>query len=244
MVPEIDPSIESCPMNLEELVKGRIWSIPYPIHYFGNRCNSRCTLVRLEDDTLFVHSPSPLTPETRQAVASLGEVSAIVAPGNFHHFHAAEWAENFPRATLWICPHLARKRPALAKYEKIEDDRSYPWCGELSHLSTRGHWFINEVAFFHRPTRSLILTDLIENFTDASAANWVLKFWMKLVFRMWNNPKSAPEYQLGWRNKSLAREMLEKVLQWDFERIILTHGEVITEDARATARRAWRSVLT
>ena len=102
------------------------------------------------------------------------------------------------------------------------------WSTDLDQVLIRGSRFIQEVAFLHRPSRTLILVDLIENYGDNSTkANWVLQFWWKYVFRMWNRPKPAPEYQLGWNDKAAAKESLERILAWDFDRIIISHGDLI-----------------
>ena len=60
---------------------------------------------------------------------------------------------------------------------------------------------------------------------------------------MWNNPKPAPEYQLGWRDKAAARAALSNMLLWDFERVILAHGDLIETDARRTVEQAWKIPL-
>jgi hypothetical protein len=57
------------------------------------------------------------------------------------------------------------------------------------------------------------------------------------------NPRPAPEYQLRWRDKKAARRSLVQILEWDFERIILSHGDLIEEDAREVAHHAWRRPL-
>lgn len=222
---------------------GRIWLVEYPIRYMGIRCNARMSLIRTAAGKVIVHSPAPLSPATRGFVDGLGPVSAILAPGTYHHLHAREWADAYPGAGLFICPGLARKVPALAAGTPIEDGRDYPWSTELAHLRTRGALWINEVAFFHRATGTLILTDLLENFTDDTPANWVTKVWLKWVFRMWNRPKPAPEYQLGWVDRRAARQALEHILAWDFRQIVLAHGELVREDAKAVARRAWSPPL-
>ena len=59
---------------------------------------------------------------------------------------------------------------------------------------------------------------------------------------MWNNPKPAPEYQLGWKDKAAARDSLDKILHWDFERIVLAHGDLIEKNAKQIAQSAWRKV--
>ena len=92
--------------------------------------------------------------------------------------------------------------------------------------------------------KTLILTDLIENITDNTAnSNWVLKLWCKAVFHMWNHPQAAPEYRMGWKDKAAARTCLLKILDWDFEKIILAHGDLVHSGGQAFARKAWQVPL-
>lgn len=95
----------------------------------------------------------------------------------------------------------------------------------------------------HVPSRTLVLVDLIENFGDETPGlNWTLKACWKL-FRMWNVPGPAPEYRFGWRSRVEARAALEKIVAWDFERIVIAHGDLIDRDAKAVACRAWQRDL-
>ena len=80
-----------------------------------------------------------------------------------------------------------------------------------------------EVAMLHRPSRTLLLVDLLENFTDATpGVNWLVRASFK-VFGMWNNPTPAPEYRFAWKDRHAARESLQRILAWDFERIVISH---------------------
>ena len=222
---------------------GRIWLIEYPIRYFGIRCNARTTLIRTEDGQLIVHSPCPLTDEVRRFAEGLAPVSVILAPGTYHHLYAAAWAEAYGQATLFACRGLERKVPALKDATIIEDGRQYSWSSELEHLTTQGCLIVNEVAFLHKATKTLILTDLLEYFTDDTPGNLAVRIWLKYIFRMWNRPAFAPEYRFGWSNRKKARRVLEQILAWDFRRIIIGHGELIHEDAKAVAARAWSPIL-
>jgi hypothetical protein len=90
----------------------------------------------------------------------------------------------------------------------------------------------------------LILVDLVENFGDATAqVDWKLKLWWKIVFHMWNTAKPAPEYQLGWRDRKAARDSLRRILRWDFQRVILAHGDLIEADARQVVEKAWQTIV-
>jgi len=60
---------------------------------------------------------------------------------------------------------------------------------------------------------------------------------------MWNNPKPAPEYQLGWKDRQAASRSLRRILSWDFDRIIIAHGDLIEKDAKEVALQAWRQPL-
>jgi hypothetical protein len=60
---------------------------------------------------------------------------------------------------------------------------------------------------------------------------------------MWNNPRPAPEYRMGWSNRRKAAKSLRRILAWDFQRIVLAHGDLIDRNAREVAAAAWAGVL-
>ena len=96
----------------------------------------------------------------------------------------------------------------------------------------------------HKPSKTLIVTDLFENIGEQSGSvDWQLKLWWKVVFHMWDNSKPAPEYQMGWKDKRAAKRSLERILAWDFDRIVLSHGENIHSDAKTVLRKAWARPL-
>ena len=108
----------------------------------------------------------------------------------------------------------------------------------------QGNRFIAEVIFLHRRSCTLIVTDVVENIGPATPnTNWVLRFFWKVVFRMWGRPAPAPEYQMGWHDKAAAGRALERVLAWDFVRVVLAHGDLIEADAVPALRRAWQGLV-
>ncbi|MBS0471044.1 MAG: DUF4336 domain-containing protein [Proteobacteria bacterium] len=229
---------------LIHFVKDRIWLCPYPVRMAGTRFEARMTVIRLNSGVLMLHSPCAITPALAAALGALGPVAHIVAPGNYHTLHVASAQAAFPDAKTWICPGIETKRLRL-KYDGILGDDAPPdWQGEIDQVLVRGTRIMREVAMFHRASHTLVLVDLIENFTDATpGVGGALKFWFKYVFRMWNRPRPAPEYRLGWRDRRLAAQSLRRILAWDFERIVLSHGDLIARDAHAVAERAWAGLL-
>jgi len=232
-------------MPLTEFVPGQMWLQEYPIHFAGCDFNARMTVIRISDTKLMLHSPCEIDSPTKEAISALGDVAYIVAPGSYHYFHIASAQAAFPDADTYICPGIERKRPDIDFDWFLGDRPPELWMETLDQVLVRGNKFIWEVAFFHRPSKTLLLVDLIENFTDQTPdVNWLLKLWWKAVFHMWDNPKPAPEYQMGWKDKVAASTSLQRILQWDFDKIILAHGDLIETDAKETALRAWKVPLS
>jgi hypothetical protein len=231
-------------MTPTELVAGRIWLVDYPVRYSGLDFRSRMSVIRLADSKLMLHSPCEITPELASWLRELGEVRYIVAPGSYHYLHVPSAQRAFPNAETWICPGIERKRSDI-EFDWILGDRPpQEWARELEQVLVRGTRFIWEVAFFDAPSKTLLLVDLVENIGDRTeGVGRGLELWWKLVFHMWNEPKPAPEYQLGWKGKALARRCLERILEWDFERVVLSHGDLIEQDAKQLVRRAWATPL-
>ena len=231
--------------SIYEYVEGVIYIVEYPIRFGGMDLFSRMTIVRLKDGKLWLHSPCKVDAALKSEIDKLGEVAYIVAPGNFHHLYVSDLQRDYPKAETFLCPGLEKKRADLG-FDWILGNRPDPrWESDFEQVVIQGTRIINEVAFLHKPTRTLILVDLLENIGDdyTHDAGLLLRFWWKAVFHMWNNPKPAPEYQLGWGDKEIVRKGLKKILSWEFERIIIAHGNLIDTDAKAVATKAWENVL-
>lgn len=235
-------------MTLLELIPEQIWLYPYPVRYAGLTFDARMTVMRLADGRLLLHSPAPINAELQQAIAALGPVAYLVAPGTYHYLHLPAAQQAFPNAETYICPGIERKCPELAFDWILGDRPPAAWSQELDQVLVRGNRLIWEVAFFHRASRTLLLVDLVENIGDRTVGvSWGLKVWWQVAFRMWNRPKPAPEYQLGWQrgeqHRQATRRSLECILDWDFERVILAHGDLIETNAQAALRQAWQDLL-
>jgi hypothetical protein len=231
--------------RLTEYVPSRIWLKKYAVHYAGADFFARATFIRLNDGNVLVHSPSPIDDALVEQVRKIGPVAHIVAPGSYHYFYVSAWQEAFPDAMTWICPGVERKCPDLGFDWFLSDRSPEVWADQLDQVLVRGNRFIWEVAFFDRASRTLILTDLIENIGDQTeGTDWVLKLWWKAVMHMWDKPRPAPEYQMGWKERAAARRSLKQILEWDFDRIVIAHGDNIESDAKAVAREAWAKPLS
>jgi len=196
------------PLKIDTYIEGKIHIIEYPVHYGGMDLFSRTTLVRLDDGTLWVHSPCPIDDQLANAIKQLGNVAFIVAPGTFHHLYVTDFQNHFPEAETFVCPGLEKKREDI-KYDWILGNRpDHRWQSEFDQVAITTATLISEVAFLHKRSKTLILVDLLENIGDdyTHDAGLLLKFWWKAVFHMWNNPKAAPEYQMSWGNREAIKK--------------------------------------
>jgi hypothetical protein len=230
---------------LTEYIPNQIWLNQYMVHFGGMDFYSRMTIIRLSNGSLILHSPCNIDAQIRRAIECIGPVAHIVAPGNFHHLHITSAQKHFPEAQTHICPGVERKQPELKFDWFLGDNAPEAWSDDIEQVLVRGTRFIWEVAFFHKPSGTLVLTDLVENIGEhTEGVGWGLKLWFKFVFRMWNKAKPAPEYQMGWKDKPAAAHSLERILEWAFERVVLAHGDLIEINAKALVRDAWRNPLS
>lgn len=230
-------------MILTEFIPDQIWLLDYPVRYAGCRFDARMSIVRLLDRTLMLHSPCDLDDATTKAISGLGAVSCIVAPGSFHHLHVATAQSRFPAARTYVCPGVERKQPSLHFDAVLADHAPAQWSDTMDQVIVRGGRFMCEAVMLHKPSKTLLVVDLLENFTDRTLhVSWQVKASFKLC-GMWNRPRPAPEYRFGWSDKVAAQSSLEQILGWDFDSIVLSHGDNITENAKEQARRAWTPPL-
>jgi len=211
-----------------------IWTDTREAKFFGVECGSRMTIVRLRDGGLFVHSPVGLDASTRREIDALGEVRAVVAPSVFHHLHVAAWIEAYPSAIFAACPGLEWKRPDLA-FSCVLGDTPHPiWERDLAqvYFSSRRE---NEIVFFHAATRTMICADALLNLSVHENRT------TRIVARLMMNTAPGFGYmeRVMIRNRALARRQVDRILEWDIDRIALSHGGMVERDGRETVRRAY-----
>ena len=207
-----------------------------PLRLVVGSIGTRMTVVRLTGGSLFLHSPVRLDPETRRALDALGPVGFIVAPNKAHHFFVDDYVRAYPEARLFGAPGLAEKRKDL-RFDAVLGDEAPPaWRDEIDQRLFRGAPILNEVAFLHRPTQTLLLTDLVFNVPASRTADARIFYWLSGAAG-----RFGPHRFVRWmiRDRAAARESLREILRWDFDRVILTHGEVLETGGKERLARAF-----
>ena len=202
--------------------------------------STRMAIVRLADGDLWVWSPTRLDEELAAAVRELGPVRHLVAPNKIHHLFLSEWAREWPEARLYAAPGLTGKRRDLDFAAELGDEPPAEWKEEIDQVVFRGSFFVDEVVFFHRASRTLFVTDLIQKFEPQAIPAW--QRWIMRLNSLVGPDGSTPrEWRLAFLNRGPARAALRKALDWDPERIVIAHGTWVRRDGRAALARslAW-----
>ncbi|HTQ15388.1 MAG TPA: DUF4336 domain-containing protein [Rhizomicrobium sp.] len=235
------------PLNVLKPVAPEVWIVDGPeirFHYLGLRLpfNTRMTLVRLKDGGLFVHSPVALTAALGAAVDALGPVRALIAPNSIHYWWIPDWKARYPRAPVFGVPRQPRKaRRRFTPDAILGDAPPAAWAAEIGQVLLRGR-VIDEADFFHGASRTLILTDLIENFEPARVKNRLFRLLVR-AFHAADPDGSAPYDMRASFDRRAIRPMVERMIAWNPERVILAHGRWYDTGGAAELRCAFDWVL-
>ena len=200
------------------------------------------TVIRLASGGLWVHSPVAPTPERRQAVDELGPVEHLIAPNKIHSLGIEPWKAHYPSATVWASPAFPARHPGIAIDALLTNGVETAWNSEIGHCAVDGHAVLDEVVFLHKPSRTLIVTDLIQKH-KVTGESW---FWrgVKCMNGILGEGGGVPlDVKLSIRDKAAFRRSLATILDWDFENLILAHGHCLQGGAKEDVSLAFRSIL-
>lgn len=217
-----------------------LWVADAPLRFLGLEIGARMTVVRLPESRLLLHSPIAPTPELVRAVADLGRVAFLVAPNRFHHLFVGEWQREFPDARVHVAPGLETKRADLAVAGVLGDEPEPGWAATLDQALLRGWPLVNEVVFFHRPSATLVASDLAFNLGPRSAAP------TRLAFRLLGGyGRLGPTLveRLLVRDRTAFARALARILAWPFERVIVAHGEICERGGKEALARGYAWIL-
>ncbi|MFN6465112.1 MAG: DUF4336 domain-containing protein [Nostoc sp. DedVER02] len=166
----------------KEVVKDTIWNFDQIQGIFYVVVPIRMTVVKLETGGLLIYAPVAPTPECIRLVNELvvehGSVKYIILPtisGIEHKVFVGPFARYFPTAQVFVAPHqwsfplnlplswlgLPRKRTQVLP----EDSSKTPFADEFDYAMLGpielGPGRFAEVAFFHKRSHTLLVTDSV-----------------------------------------------------------------------------------
>lgn len=212
-----------------------LWELNAPLSVFGMALGHRLTVARLPDGTLWLHSPVAHSAALAAALAPLGRVAHIVAPNAVHDTYLEGWFAAYPQARFHGARGLARVRPDLTFTDTLGDTPASAWAATFDQHVLRGIPRLNEVAFLHRASRTLILTDLVFNLGPD------MPFLSRLLLKV-----NDCDCQFGVsrlfkttiKDRAALRRSIDHLLAWDFDAIVVSHGANIPSGGKPLLRDA------
>jgi len=197
-------------------------SFPYP---------TRMGVVRLPGGDLWLWSPIEWSEPLARELEALGPIRHLVAPNKIHHLFLGQWTERFPEARLYAAPGLAKRRPDLRFHAELGEVPDPAWDGVLDQTVFRGSLFMEEVVFFHRPSRTALVCDLIQRFEPGSLSGWRGAL-MRLDGLVGPDGSTPREWRASFLRRGPARQALRTALDWDPQRLVIAHGTLPEENGR------------
>lgn len=213
-----------------------IWSLPLPFTLFGCNIGTTTTIVRSPAGVALI-SPGPLTDANVREILDLGPVTLLIAPNKMHHLYLKEAITHFPEARVLLAPGLAEKRPDLAGHEALPQPLD-SWG--LEQKLIRGLPDLNETAFFHTPSGTLILTDLAFHFPEHS--HWPTRLFLFLNGALGRFGPTRMLKRVFLKERELFQTDMDDVLRWPIRNVVVGHGQEILGDGLEKMREAFSAV--
>jgi hypothetical protein len=219
-----------------------IWTVDGPlVRDIGLTFTTRMTIARLADGSIWVESPVRVSSETLNEVRALGEVRYLVSGTQKHTWRLAAWHPHFPHAELWAPGRtsLTLDEGRVAVNDVLMDAPYHGWAADFEQLVFRGSRFLKEVFFFHRKSGTVILGDVVQ--ANPPLEGKSLRNFAFRVLGAESPDGGVPrDIKLGLFRRSHARESLRRLLSWDFDKLIIAHGDCVSRDAKAYVKHVFR----
>lgn len=223
-------------MSKLEKIGRDIWIAEGPsITFLTMRVTTRATVVRLSDGSIWFHSPVEYDEALATEISKLGAVRFLIAPNIYHHLFLGEWQRHFPEAELLAAPGLESKRPDLNFGRALGHATASAWPDEIAQILFAGGRAFDEFIFFHRPSSTAILTDLIVNIR-AEHQTALGRLMARIEGVTFPSGQTPLLYRWSMKNKKLGAAAISELLSFAPNAAIISHGEWFRENAAKELR--------
>jgi hypothetical protein len=204
-----------------------IWSLRFPFRILGMDFGRVVTVFRLSSGKLVIHSTAPFSERDVAAIKELGKPGWLLDGTLLHDTFAKEGRDAFAGI-----PYLAP-----TGFEKASGVTTAPltptpaeWGSELEVIAIGGMPKTCPHIFFHRASRTLHVCDMFFNFPHARPI--LMRFMLRYLVGL---PKLAGVgrfYRRLIKDHDAYIESTRPILDWDFQRMIVAHGEIVENNAK------------
>ena len=221
------------PVDMPKPLADDIWVVDSgPLHGITPL---RMTVIRLPDGGLLLHSPTTSAATLRAELDRIGPVRALLAPNPAHWMFVPEWQRTYPQAVTWAAPGLRDRSQVKKAGMRIDHDlpggAPTEWTGTLDLVPVPGALGFTEIAVFHRPSRTLVLTDLVLNL-EPQRLPALLRPLVRLLGSMAPRGRAPAHVRTIMRaGGEAAQQAAARLVQLRPERLVFAHGRLFDGDA-------------
>ncbi len=195
------------------------------------------TVMQVGDGGLVVHCALRMSEPDMQCLDAIGRVAYVIVPNPFHASEAPWYADRYPEAKTLLPQAMRRKQERRMRIDgTIEDSWPAELQGELDALLIDG-LRLPETAYRHARSKTLVVTDLVMNFGNDHFRG-ILKLLMRINGIV---DRFGPSRLLrsAIKDKAAFRDSLARLMQWDFDRVVMSHGRVLETDGKTKMAKAF-----
>jgi hypothetical protein len=223
-------------MLLNCIVPNSVWHAQQPLKFGPISLTTRMTVVRLRGGSLWVHSPISPTHALIDELQKVGVVRYVIAPNKSHHLFFLAFLKAYPSAEGFIAAGLELKRPDLSRFPQVSSEA--PWRSEIQSFFIEGLPILNETAWFHVHTGTLILTDLLFCFAETNRGITAL---VAKLLGVRGKLGMSRTMKLATKNKQALARSVFPLLSLPIQRVVVAHDQIVNEQplAKLTQAFAW-----
>ncbi|NRB41779.1 MAG: DUF4336 domain-containing protein [Pseudomonadales bacterium] len=169
-------------------ISNNIYTSDSRVNFYGASIQTRMAVIRLSDESLLIYSPIALTSEIKQQLDALGTISCVVAPNKIHNQALQDYVANYPQAKIFAAPGLPERKPAIHFAGVLNDEPETEWQNDIEQVLTKGNDFFSEAIFYHKPSKTLLVCDFVENMNKSTSTS----MWLFKLFGVKEKPMTSP----------------------------------------------------
>lgn len=227
-------------MALIEIMPDLMWHATQAVRFGPVSIDTRMTIVRLPDRSLWVHSPIHPDEDLTAAIRARGKVAYVVAPNLSHHLHFMDFLEAFPWARGFVPPGMGNKRPDLIGYPAIRSC-GMPWSDALEGVFIDGLPILNETAWYHPSSGTLILSDLL---FCIGAGKSLLPRTLARMLGVHQRLAMSRTMRMLVKDKAAFVQSVAVLRRYDIRRVIVAHDQIVETEAASQFDAAFRWIAS
>lgn len=233
------------PLDALKPVADDLWIVDSgPLRALGIPLPVRMTVVRLSNGDVWIHSPTRFDEALCGAIETLGPIRHLVAPNVAHWTYLKAWQDRCAGATTWGAPNLSERKQVRNSGVRIDkvlaDEAPGTWASDLTQVVVPGGFGFREVAFFHRPSATLLLTDLVLNL-EPRKMPLLLRPFLRLAGMTAPHGMPPPYVRFVVKlRKSAAAAAAKRLIAMQPKRVVFAHGAWFERDGTAALKASLR----